>query len=104
MDESNIHVRCLRALAATIVTNSESRVPAGLQGAADELERLQGIVDKLPKTADGVPVVPGARVWQTPADWYGVHISMNAGSYCGTLPEWNEVYSTREAAKAAGGK
>ena len=34
---------------------------AQLRSAADEIERLQAIVDKLPVTADGVPVVPGAK-------------------------------------------
>ena len=28
-----------------------------------EINRLRAIVDKLPKTADGVPVVPGMEVW-----------------------------------------
>ena len=28
-----------------------------------EIERLRGIVHKLPRTADGVPVVPGMPVW-----------------------------------------
>lgn len=31
-----------------------------------ELERLRAIVDKLPKTADGVPMHPGAIVWTNP--------------------------------------
>lgn len=30
-----------------------------------EIKRLQAIVAKLPKTADGVPVVPGIDVWVT---------------------------------------
>jgi len=29
----------------------------------DEIDRLQAIVDRLPKTADGVPVTPGMIVW-----------------------------------------
>jgi len=32
-----------------------------LAAAAVEIERLRAIVDKLPKTEDGVPVVPGLR-------------------------------------------
>jgi hypothetical protein len=28
-----------------------------------EIERLRVIVDKLPKTADGVTIVPGSKVW-----------------------------------------
>ena len=31
--------------------------------AITEIEGLQAIVDKLPKTADGVPVVPGMELW-----------------------------------------
>lgn len=30
----------------------------------DELEKLRGIVGKLPKTADGVPIVPGMTVYE----------------------------------------
>ena len=29
----------------------------------DKIDRLQAIVDKLPKTADGVPITPGMTVW-----------------------------------------
>ena len=36
----------------------------------NEIERLQPIVAKLPKTADGVSVVPGMKVW-VPADTAG---------------------------------
>lgn len=31
----------------------------------DEIERLSAIVEKLPKTADGVPVVPGMELFWT---------------------------------------
>jgi hypothetical protein len=31
--------------------------------AAAEIQRLRDIIDKLPKTADGVPVVPGMKVY-----------------------------------------
>ena len=34
-----------------------------LAAAAVEIERLRAIVDKLPKTEDGVPVVPGLGTW-----------------------------------------
>ncbi len=36
---------------------------AALDRQAAEITRLQAIVDKLPKTADGVPVTPGMTVW-----------------------------------------
>jgi len=77
-----------------------------------EIDRLQVIVDKLPKTADGVPVVPGKDIvwhpdvrhirgapmpldidangeaawWRTPDERYSVE----------------DCYSTQEAAKASG--
>ena len=68
--------------------------------ALDELERLRAIVDKLPKTADGVPVVPGLdNVWvkngpnvrpsESMTTWRLLQVRR---SYC---------YSTREAAEAA---
>ena len=66
----------------------------------DDLDRLQAIVDKLPKTADGVPVVPGMEVWVTMTRLRQSHI----------VKDWTEVdeqdwekyfYSTREAAEAA---
>lgn len=65
----------------------------GLQHA--EVERLQAIVDKLPKTADGVPVVPGMVVWKSNCE------PTNVGMLLGT---WVcQCYSTHEAAEAAGG-
>lgn len=36
---------------------------AMLTEAADLIEQQQAIIDRLPKTADGVPVVPGQRYW-----------------------------------------
>ena len=77
-----------------------------------ELERLRAIVDKLPRTADGVPVVPGMEVY------YPIRSGTRQGEI---LQQWvndsldvtpcrstNRVaiyswYSTREAAEAAGG-
>lgn len=90
--------------------------------------QLQAIVDRLPKTADGVPVAPGMMVW-TPddlddpslvtgvtnfnasgcdCDGDGEESYHNAGDDC----HWkcdrsnpaNECYSTRAAAQAAGGE
>ena len=84
-----------------------------------ENDRLQAIVDKLPKTADGVPVAPGMTVyfcrdgsphivgafheWSSDPDEYEVGDA---------VPCWNEekrysarclgdCYSTRKAAEAA---
>lgn len=35
-----------------------------LRKAADRIEILETVIDKLPKTADGVPVVPGMKVYK----------------------------------------
>jgi hypothetical protein len=35
-----------------------------LQQMVDEIKRLQTIVDALPKTRDGVPIVPGMKVYR----------------------------------------
>ena len=66
-----------------------------------EIERLRAIVDRLPKTADGVPMVPGLRVWI----WFGGKITEAVHS--GTDPKqsyWGNAlwcYSTKEAAEEA---
>lgn len=72
-----------------------------------EIERLQAIVDRLPKTADGVPIVPGdvlhfmdvsmqtVLCWQLPENPRGDEIAVaNCCPFSGT-------YSTREAAEQA---
>jgi hypothetical protein len=96
------------------------RYPAALQECEAEVKRLQAIVDKLPKTADGVPVVPGMNCYFRSHPHGTTH--KDAGVVCVTLSydgdnyeaflrdgngdEWwailpEEVYSTREAAQAA---
>ena len=79
-----------------------------LEELADEIERLQAIIDKLPKTADGVPVVPGMRLWSS----YNNGRDVTGFSTCdGRLVEiifkdgfdrctWAH-YSTREAVQKA---
>uniref|UniRef100_A0A6H1ZYX8 Uncharacterized protein n=1 Tax=viral metagenome TaxID=1070528 RepID=A0A6H1ZYX8_9ZZZZ len=70
-----------------------------------EVERLQAIVDKLPKTADGVSVVPGKdEVWllgnpPTCCSVFSNH--SGAGEWVHTS-NIQHSYSTREAAEAAG--
>jgi hypothetical protein len=83
-------------------------------------EELQAIVDKLPKTADGVPVVPGMRLWSRSmwcvqpmevvslddlsSDWPAT-VRMEGASNDGQAStyRWHvqACYSTREAAEAA---
>ncbi len=92
----------------------------------DEIERLQAIVGKLPKTADGVPVVPGMRVyWLYPTERSGGnefccaracvrYVESMAPSDCRSMfcfpilvetdngkPALRDCYSTKAAAEAA---
>ena len=76
-----------------------------------EVQRLKAIVEKLPKTADGVPIVPNKIYWIRGRD--GIRSirsdsidvcqdgSLTVG-YEGTYYEPEDLYSTREAAEAAG--
>lgn len=65
-----------------------------------EIDRLRAIVDRLPKTADGVPVVPGTCVYHTNGQWgiapgiigNGPIPLVGGGAY-----RIGECYSTREA-------
>ncbi len=81
-------------------------------GVAGEIERLRAIVDKLPKTADGVPIIPGQTiVWvrlNGTGEWVKAKchwsiLANNTGSWVMDFtprgPEHS--YSTREAAEAA---
>ncbi len=73
--------------------------------------KSQAIIAKLLVTADGVPVVPGMKLW----DRRGPTCGVVEGIYKGTcivfvgetsMREWTPryYYSTREAAEAAGGE
>ncbi len=73
-----------------------------------EINRLQAIVDKLPKTADGVLVVPTVDTLYLPF-WGKVEVSV---TYCDSngfqVPAninqcYLKFYKTREAAPATGG-
>jgi hypothetical protein len=85
-----------------------------------EVEQLHAIVDRLPRTADGVPVVPGVdRVWWPNADDHTDHWQQGETPGCyGLMPCWtyetnengeaierqirvDECYSSREAAERA---
>lgn len=78
--------------------------------AAAELRRLQATVDRLPKTADGVAIVPGDSVflWDNQTLFAvgvlttGCGGEMLFGESASTrLRRGHEVYSTREAAEKA---
>jgi len=74
-------------------------------------QAAEALVDKLPQTADGVPVVPGMTVWWVRNDevWHGIvagatSIVVWVKPDKGDLAEaWQPggCYSTREAAEAA---
>lgn len=78
---------------------------AGRAAGDAEVARLQAIVSRLPLTADGVPVEPGAKVW-TPggAEWevYCADRACEPRSYDNDPSmKISECYSTREAAALA---
>ena len=86
---------------------------------AEEIDRLQAIVDKLPVTANGVPVVPGMTLYEPlikpcrgtivlkeypSADAVEKRGMVRRHGYeRGWIAEASKCYSTREAANAAGG-
>ena len=92
-----------------------------LTHALAERDRLQATVDKLPRTADGVPVVPGVELWSRPNRdgncgiarhwlldsrgmvWYGTMLRRPGGDAGSSQPihRTEHQYSTREAAEAA---
>jgi hypothetical protein len=69
--------------------------------AAAEIERLRAIVDQLPKTADGVPMLPGSKVWT----WLGQNRAVREIDITYVRPKgvYKHCYSSREAAEAAKG-
>lgn len=73
-----------------------------LEQRQDEIERLQAIVDRLPKTADGSPILPGQVVYHR--DRRG-KIRPETMVLASPFPHLLKCcYSTREAAEAAKGK
>lgn len=81
---------------------SASSVITDLLAALDE---MQEVVEKLPHTADGVPVTPGMRYWfeyeNDPGQWGNDLASQieHEGVYPTT--DFSMFFSTREAALAA---
>lgn len=117
------------AIVATLRYEAERKGSVAHAAAADELERLWEIVDKLPKCwglTDGklvqnVPVVPGMTIWswwsdgEDPAEIYEdivQHVETSPKCEAETDPlvicavgdaPLSECFSTREAAEAAKG-
>lgn len=67
----------------------------------DEIKRLRAIVDKLPTTVDGVPIVPGTDVWRKCSACHHVHPWRSYDRPDFSTKVLAECYSTREAAEAA---
>lgn len=76
-----------------------------LKASESRVRELQAIVDRLPRTADGVPISGETVVWCHMAGGAVVQSTMNASGYCRavTSPECDAYYS-REAALAAAQK
>ena len=69
---------------------------------ASEVGRLQSIVDRLPTTADGVPVVPGIdRVWHPDFQGAGTPRDERFAYWACYNRGIGTCYSTREAAEKA---
>ena len=84
------------------------QLPAGTPEYAEDaaaIRELVGLVDRLPHTADGVPVVPGIVIhkpalpekdYNTSAVWDDGSVTFHNGEMC----KANATYSTRAAAEA----
>jgi len=93
-------------------TRAMSRSLKEASDRAAEITRLRAIVEKLPKTADGVPVVPGDELWVRHPDggcagtrrwWKHPSLGWSVGfEHMQNEPiDVSSCYSTREAAEAA---
>ena len=108
MQARNMRIRVLEQLQTANVTMRDQNKRLN-----DEIARLQAIVERLPKTRDGVPVVPGSsRVWrinkhgesEESVNWIGWGATFMSDSNDSPYwPTWSpdKCYSTREAAEAA---
>lgn len=78
--------------------------PKDLRDLLGEVERLRGVVSKLPVTADGAPVVPGMEVFERLHRGGVQRLIVNMAA-CGASENDDSpvdcCYSTRELAEAA---
>jgi len=98
MDWDELCADCLKELHA----ECEAQIAALTAANA----KLQAIVDKLPKTADGVAVMPGMKIWlddsDGPVERVDTAICTTPGPQVHWYePIWSQCYSTRAAAEAA---
>lgn len=93
-----------------------NEIEAEIQQLRQQLAEAKAIVDKLPKTADGVPIVPKMKLWQidpqgfinAPPDMIGADPNPRPWSFstppteCGTFCVRRfPVYSSKDAASAS---
>jgi len=74
---------------------------------ADEIKRLQAIVDKLPKTADDIPITDGMELFHKEAGSARAFLCVDelaeGKERIAAIIPWDHWYSTREAAEKVGG-
>lgn len=119
-------VAAAREIADRYISDDRRRLEADVREIAAVIERctnvgrLRAVIDRLPKTADGAPITPGMTVcwdsgygapeirlhdmkvlqqfdWDGKTPWIELRTADGRGS--GGVP--SQIYSTREAAKAA---
>lgn len=104
MTERNNEPTIQERLRERAICNDDGRLS---MQAADELDRLQAIVDTHPKTADGIIIMPGLEVFFAEYDdemnrtgVYGYE-TIRFETMDRDKDDWRDVYSTLEAAKEA---
>lgn len=75
----DLYIRHVEAMTAEGL-HEKNRIAAELAHRDAEIGRLRAIVDKLPKTVDGVPITPGMTVWRRAA---------------GQIPDRHEVFMVK---------
>jgi hypothetical protein len=96
------HMQRLRSYSTPQPDQCFSAAQESVCWAVREIARLQAIVDKLPKTADDVPVVPGMELWAPAHMAWDVRQGREPrASLSDDVVHTKEYYSTREAAEAA---
>lgn len=72
-----------------------------LERCAAEISRLHEIVDRLPKTADGVPITPAMVLYDSENGRECIVTGIRNGEAFTNAPVYGDRYSTRDAAEKA---
>ncbi|MFA5056536.1 MAG: hypothetical protein WC485_00345 [Opitutaceae bacterium] len=101
----------LGGTAFEVEANSLYEMPAAMRLAVAEIRRLREIVERLPKTADGVPIIRGNKYYYVDPTGYVQSLDYGAVYFRtdSSIPDivyssGERTYSTREAAEAAKGE